>query len=82
MQYPRQALENKWQGLAEIRLAVNAEGFIEKTSVARSSGHEILDDQATEIVKRAKQVTPVPNLLQGREFSVDVPILFELNPAD
>src|SRR5262249_58179041 len=75
--YPVQAMERGWEGRVEIRLIVDANGAIKSALVKTSSRYQVLDDQALEMVKRAfndlAQAAP-----RGREFTVDVPVVFEL----
>jgi protein TonB len=77
--YPVQAMERGWEGRVEIRLVVDANGAIKTALVKTSSRYQVLDDQALEMVRRAfnalAQVQPAP---RGREFTVDVPVIFEL----
>lgn len=77
--YPVQAMERGWEGRVEIRLVVDASGAIKSALVKTSSRYQVLDDQALEMVRRAfnalAQVQPAP---RGREFTVDVPVVFEL----
>ncbi len=74
--YPVQAMERGWQGRVEIRVLIGADGVIKKTLVKTSSNYPILDDQALDMVKRA--LTRIPLSPHGREFTVDVPVIFEL----
>jgi periplasmic protein TonB len=76
--YPVQAMERGWEGRVEIRITVRSTGAIESARVKTPSGYRILDDQALDMVKRALARTPVPPALLGREFSVDIPVIFEL----
>jgi protein TonB len=76
--YPVQAMERGWQGRVEIRMVIGADGTIKRTLVKTSSNYQILDDQALDMVKRGKPLTQVPPALRGREFTVDVPVIFEL----
>jgi periplasmic protein TonB len=76
--YPVQAMERGWQGRVEIRITVRPSGTIESALIKTPSGHQILDDQALDMVRRALARTPVPAALLGREFSVDIPVIFEL----
>jgi len=76
--YPVQALERGWQGRVEVHLVIGPTGIIQSSVVKASSGHEILDNQALDMVKRAKPLAPVPATLRGREFSVDIPVIFDL----
>lgn len=77
--YPVQAMERGWEGRVEIRVVVDANGAIKNALVKTSSRYQILDAQALDMVKRAfnalAQVRPAP---RGREFTVDVPVIFEL----
>jgi periplasmic protein TonB len=77
--YPVRAMERGWEGRVEIRVVVDASGAIKSALVKSSSKYQILDDQALEMVRKAfdalAQVRPAP---RGREFTVDVPVVFEL----
>lgn len=76
--YPAQAMDRGWQGRVEIRLVVGANGMIRSSVVKTSSGYEVLDSQALDMVRKAKPLTPIPAALRGREFSVDIPVIFDL----
>src|SRR5712692_4095431 len=76
--YPVQAMERGWQGRVEIRVVIGADGMIKRTLVKTSSSYQILDDQALDMVKRGKPLAQIPSALRGREFSVDIPVIFEL----
>lgn len=76
--YPAQAMERGWEGRVEIRITVRPTGAVDSARVKTPSGYQILDDQALDMVKRALARTPVPPALLGREFSVDIPVIFEL----
>ncbi len=76
--YPAQAMERGWEGRVEIRVTVRPTGAIESARVKTPSGYRILDDQALDMVKRALSRSPVPPALVGREFSIDIPVIFEL----
>jgi periplasmic protein TonB len=76
--YPAQAMERGWEGRVEIRITVRPTGTIDNARVKTPSGYRILDEQALDMVRRALARTPVPPALVGREFSVDIPVIFEL----
>jgi protein TonB len=80
--YPRIALDNNWQGRVEVRLTVAPDGALAALDVKTSAGHEVLDRQALDMIRRAKSLTPVPSALRGREVTVDVPVIFSLNEPD
>jgi TonB family protein len=61
-----------------VRLAFGADGGVAAALVHRSSGHGSLDREAVDMLRKAAALTPVPPALRAREFTVDVPVLFEL----
>jgi protein TonB len=78
--YPPQAIDRGLEGRVEIRLVVGAGGEPAVT-VKRSSGHEILDRQAIDTLRRAAAATAIPPALREREIAVEIPVVFELKNA-
>jgi protein TonB len=76
--YPIFALERGWQGRVEVRLVVGSNGDIRSARIERSSSYQILDDQALDMVKKGTGRAPIPSALRGREFTLDIPVIFEL----
>jgi len=80
--YPAIAMEKGWAGRVVVHLAIGANGMLASASIKTSSGHEILDNQALDMLKKGKTTVQVPPSLRGRAFSVDVPVIFNLdNPG-
>jgi protein TonB len=77
--YPRVAMDNNWEGRVGVRIQFNAEGRRASISVASSSGHEVLDKVALDMITKA--FVPVPPALRGREFTIDIPVIFNLKEA-
>lgn len=77
-QYPSIAIQNNWQGKVEVRMAIDSGGEISGLDVRTSAGHAVLDQHALEMIQRAKALAPIPPALRGREFAVDVPVVFSL----
>lgn len=77
--YPAIALEKGFQGRVEVHMVIGANGMVAGTSIKAGSGHEILDKQALDMLKKGKTTVPIPASLRGREFSVDVPVVFSLD---
>jgi protein TonB len=75
--YPRLARQKGWQGTAEIRLQIGADGKVKNVLVGRSSGYELLDQRAVELVRQIR-LPNVPSAFRAREFTVTVPITFAL----
>jgi periplasmic protein TonB len=76
--YPAQAIERGWQGRVEVRLVIGANTFIKSATVRTSSGYAVLDDLALDMVRKGKPLVQIPAALRGREFTVDVPVIFSL----
>ena len=67
--YPRAAMDNNWEGRVVVRMVVGANGMISSISVATSTGHELLDKQALDMIQKAKGGVLIPSALRGREFT-------------
>jgi periplasmic protein TonB len=74
--YPRVARENNWEGLVALRMAFSASGRVASLSVTKTSGYDVLDQQAMEMFKSAAAAVPVPPLLRGREFGFDLAVTY------
>src|ERR1035437_783867 len=52
--YPAIAMEKGWQGKVEVHIVIGANGMIASASIKTSSGHDILDNQALDMLKKGK----------------------------
>jgi len=77
-QYPRVAQMRGWQGTTRVELHIDANGNVISSIVSESSGFEVLDKQALEMVRKASPLPLPPETLRGREFAIIVPIAFRL----
>jgi protein TonB len=77
--YPPLARERGWTGTAEISVDVSREGQARQILLARSSGHEVLDREAVNMMSRAAASAVLPDSLRGREFAVRLPVVFDLD---
>lgn len=77
--YPAIAMEKGWQGRVEVHMVIGANGMIASASIKTSSGYEILDNQALDMLKKGKTTVQIPASLRGREFSINVPVIFNLD---
>lgn len=76
--YPDRARRQHWEGTVVVALSLSADGKVTNISVVESSGREILDEAALEMVRRASPLPRAPEGLRGKERSVRVPIAFKL----
>ncbi len=80
-QYPKIAAMRGWQGDCLLDLKLDGSGNVLSASVKESSGHEALDNQALEMVRKASPFPAPPEALRGRSFNITVPVSFKLeNP--
>ena len=77
-QYPKIAQMRGWQGQCVLEIKIDSAGNVQSTRVKESSGFDALDNQAIEMSKKAIPFPAPPNVLQGRSFTISVPILFKL----
>jgi protein TonB len=77
--YPPLARERGWTGTAEVSVDVSREGRARHILLARSSGHEVLDREAVNMMSRAAASAALPDSLRGREFAVRLPVVFDFS---
>lgn len=76
--YPRLAQMRGWQGTTTVALKFGRGSTLLSATVHKASGHEVLDEQALEMVKDAQPFPKPPESLRNRDFTVLVPIAFRL----
>ncbi|HWQ40172.1 MAG TPA: energy transducer TonB [Burkholderiales bacterium] len=79
--YPVIAQRRGWEGTTEVQLRIAADGRVTEIALAKSSGREVLDREAMEMVRRATPLPQAPEGLRGRELTVTVPIVFRLQDS-
>jgi protein TonB len=77
--YPHIAQLRGWHGTTQVQIFVSTAGRMVNVIILRSSGFEVLDNQALDMVRQATPLPQPPEALRGREFTVMVPIVFKLN---
>ena len=80
-QYPRIAQMRGWQGDVLLDLKIDGNGNVLSAKVRESSGHEALDNQALEMVRKASPFPAPPEALRSRTFNITVPVSFKLENA-
>lgn len=76
--YPRIAQVRGWQGQVRLRVHVARKGAVMEVEVTRSSGFDVLDQEAVDMVRRATPLPDLPLSLAGSEFNLEIPIVFRL----
>ena len=77
-QYPKIAQMRGWQGQCTLEIKIDSAGNVQSSRIKESSGYDVLDNQAVEMSKKATPFPAPPNALQGRSFTISVPISFKL----
>lgn len=77
--YPALARERGWEGTAEVALEVRALLPVPAVTLVKSSGHDLLDEQAVAMMAQAAGSIFLPESLKGRDFRIVLPVKFGLN---
>ncbi|ROH84095.1 energy transducer TonB [Pseudomethylobacillus aquaticus] len=75
--YPHIARVRKWVGVVTVFLELDDQGRVLSSKIIESSGHNVLDKQALEMVAKSS-FPPLPEVLKGSSFGVSIPISFDL----
>lgn len=76
-QYPRLAAARGWEGEVRLRLQVARKGTIIAVHIVHSSGFEVLDQHAVQLVQNAA-LPPPPANGGSTDFLIDIPIHYAL----
>ncbi|MGE5493328.1 MAG: energy transducer TonB [Actinomycetota bacterium] len=79
-QYPRLAALRGWEGEVRLRLRLARKGSLVAVQVVHSSGHEVLDQHALNLVQTAALPAP-PDSLGDKEIQVVIPINYKLQKS-
>lgn len=77
-QYPKIAQMRGWQGEAVVELLLDGNGKLKSKKILTSSGYEVLDKQALDMIDKAAPFPAPPEALRASSFSITVPIPFKL----
>jgi protein TonB len=70
-----------WEGEVQLRVTIARKGNIVATQIVRSSGFEVLDQNAVQLVTAAGPLPRPPEHLQNREIQVIVPVHYKLEKS-
>lgn len=76
-QYPAIARMRGWQGTTELELKLTPDGRLLGSRVLSSSGHEVLDRQALEMVEQIGQFPAFPQP-RDQPLTLRLPVIFKL----
>lgn len=61
IQYPQEALEQEMEGRVILRMIINKDSTVSDVTVARSSGNELLDQEAVRVIEQMPKWLPAKN---------------------
>ena len=76
--YPAEARLNQWEGRVIVRAVIDEHGHLLEVAIATSSGHDVLDEDAIAVIKRACPLALSQPLGQSRVV-LRVPIQYRLD---
>lgn len=77
--YPALAREQGWEGTAEVALRFRAALPSPEVVLVRSSGRDLLDEQAVAMLAQAARATTLPESMRGSDFQIPFPVKFSLD---
>jgi protein TonB len=72
LNYPEEARREQIFGTLELTVVVNADGTLRSVSVRRSSGHDVLDNAAKNIVRLSAPFAPFPPSLVEKFSALEI----------
>ena len=81
IQYPQEALEQEIEGRTIIRMIVNKDSTISDVTVGRSSGNELLDQEAVRVIEQMPKWIPGKNGGNVVRIRYTLPVIFRI-PVD
>lgn len=76
--YPALARQRGWEGVVVVIVTMIAGGAIPHVSLSQSSGIDLLDQEALELVSQAVHIAAIPESLRNRQFALTLPIHYRL----
>ena len=75
--YPKIAQVRNWQGTVVLTLIIEKTGEIKQISVAKSSGYDVLDHAALEVVNKIKKQNFIAHFVSNKR-TIQLPISYQL----
>jgi periplasmic protein TonB len=79
--YPRKAVRRGWEGQTVVAAEILPDGAVGRTALAKTSGHEVLDQTAQEAIKTWR-FSETSDKEDAVPQYVDIPVTFKLEQAD
>lgn len=76
--YPDLARQRGWEGVVVLVVTTVAGGALPQVELSQSSGNELLDRAAIELVGLSVRTASMPDSLRGQQFALTLPIHYRL----
>jgi len=76
-QYPIDARLKHAEGRVVVRIVIQEDGQILSATIAKSSGHDILDQAALETIRKASPIM-LTQPLEKSQITIQVPLSYQL----
>lgn len=76
--YPSSAQRRRQQGVAQVRFVIDRNGTVLSYRLERSSGHAALDEESTDLLRRASPLPAPPPEIASDHMELVVPVEFTL----
>ncbi len=77
--YPPLARQRGWEGVVVVVVNTVVGGALPQVDLSQSSGFDLLDQEALELVLQAVHTATVPESLRNRQFGLTLPIHYRLD---
>ncbi|WP_422367452.1 energy transducer TonB [Pelagibius sp.] len=75
-EYPRGAQQRRQEGVVLLFIAIDREGRVLEARIEQSSGRDVLDQAALDMLERAAPLPPVPDDMPQQRLEMVVPVQF------
>ncbi len=79
--YPKEAKENNIEGKAHAIFSLSKDGHLMGVEVTGTSGHEILDQEGLDAIRRAAPFPPFPESITVERLNINVTFEYRLSAA-
>mgnify|MGYP004705961295 CR=1 FL=1 len=77
--YPADAMADHEEGAPTVTFSMDRKGHVLSVTLASSSGHPLLDQEAVALPKRAQPLPPPPDTVEGDPITLTVPVEFYIH---
>lgn len=77
--YPSEAMADRQEGVPTVTFVMDRKGHVLSVTLASSSGHPLLDQEAVALPKRAQPLPVPPDSVEGDPITLTVPVEFYMH---